>query len=51
MSDTIWSEEFVTTPAMTLREYYAGLAMQGLAVHASYEEDTSEQIAKLSGEY
>lgn len=30
MNDMTWSEELVTTTAMTFREYYAGMAMQSI---------------------
>ena len=34
MSDITWTTELASTPTMTLREYYAGLAMQGLLANA-----------------
>ena len=33
MSDMTWSEEVAATPTITLREYYAGLAMQGMLIN------------------
>lgn len=38
MSDMTWSEELVSPPTMTLREYYAGLAMQGIMTTGPNEE-------------
>jgi hypothetical protein len=42
MSDMTWSKELVTTPVMTLREHYAGLAMQGLLSDGGYYTDPTE---------
>jgi hypothetical protein len=46
-----WSEELVSTPAMTLREYYAGMAMVGLLSHDGPTVAYRDDLAIVAAQY